>query len=110
MGPDLNKKMYLGACAVLVLTVLWFASAVKSTVSSSAPAEHVGGLFFPLVLMLVAVLVLKATKKKNYYCHDCGQFLGTSWTHLVTPCQRCACNVYTEHFTGTGQTTRTQNR
>ncbi len=38
----------------------------------------------------------------EYFCADCGNYLGNS----PTSCDRCGCNRYTESDTGVGRTVR----
>ncbi|MCX6170631.1 MAG: hypothetical protein NTX65_14920 [Ignavibacteriales bacterium] len=59
-----------------------------------------------IIIAWIAQLFLpKATFYRtinNYYCSDCGQYLGNS----PKVCGKCGCNRYTTKDTGVGQTIR----
>ena len=54
------------------------------------------------VAIVNAFFLIRAFRTPNYYCSDCGQYLG----HKPDTCPRCECNIYQKGTSGVGQTYR----
>lgn len=60
---------------------------------------------YNFIFIITGILFLVFCKATNYYCADCGQYLG-SGNDGRHPCHRCGCNVCTTYYNGVGRTTR----
>ena len=65
--------------------------------------------YFSYALLLGGIWkVVIAFFNKEFFCADCGQYLGIGWLRpqIGRCCPRCGCNVYDTEFTGVGLTYR----
>lgn len=56
-------------------------------------------------LIIAGILFLVFSRAKNYFCADCGQFLGSGMDALPV-CPRCGSNISTNYYNGVGRTYR----
>ena len=70
-------------------------------------------LWAPLgaIVMLGGIaLTIAAFYNRDFFCEDCGQYLGMGLRYPPSLCERCGCNIFTDIYDGVGPTYRTQRR
>ena len=96
---DMDKSIKIGR--LLLGLLLFFTGIIILTKAS----DNSTVLVISLVVILIGILLIIFCRAQNYYCADCGQFLGSGFNADVR-CPRCGCNIYTDRFTGVGKTRR----
>jgi len=86
-------KRFLTALIFIGVTILFF--------YFNPEFENSGWVGFGLIV-LDLILLYRAIWAPDFYCADCGNFLG----HSPGICDRCDCNIYTRYQTGVGPTYR----
>jgi hypothetical protein len=106
-GKLIDVCIFIG---VLLISWLIFYIILRNFAKPTPPNEIAGGIsvFFASPLALFISWIAQFFLPRNtyfyteYFCADCGQYLGYS----PAVCTRCGCNRYTTEDTGVGRTIR----
>ena len=111
-----SGSRFLVALFVLALSALFFIEPVQKNIIFE-PVRMIDELWHtnieafitvskPILLVVLVIVnaffLIRAFRAPNFYCSDCGQFLGQKGC----TCPRCGCNIYSKGSSGVGQTHR----